>query len=204
MKRTGFIIFIVFSIAIVLAEVSFSCFQSITSETFFANHPEFIAKGFDFPVGTPNAVGYYNAQKFGENNHLGDDWNGTEGGNSDLGDDVFSIANGLVSEVYDAGGGWGNVVRIVHQTSENTYVESLYAHLETMDVKVGDGILKGSKLGTIGNAGGIYWAHLHLEIRNELSLELGGGYATDQKGYLDPTKFINGNRKIMWKIAPSR
>lgn len=108
MKRTGFIIFIVFSVAIVLAQVSFSCFQSITNETFFSNQPEFIAKGFDFPVGTPNAVGYYNAQKFGENNHLGDDWNGTGA------DDVFSIANGLVSEVYDAGGGWGNVVRIVH------------------------------------------------------------------------------------------
>lgn len=73
-----------------------------------------------------------------------------------------------------------------------------------MDVKVGDGILKGFKLGTRGNAGGIYWVHLHLEIRSELSLELGGGYATDQKGYLDPTKFINGNRKIMWKIRPSR
>ena len=29
--------------------------------------------GFDFPVGKPNAQGYYNAQKFTVNNHLGDD-----------------------------------------------------------------------------------------------------------------------------------
>ncbi len=26
--------------------------------------------------------GYYNAQVFGKNNHLGDDWNGVGGGNT--------------------------------------------------------------------------------------------------------------------------
>jgi len=204
MRNIWCILFLVFSVAIGLGEINLLLVNSSSYKTFFVNQPEFKAAGFDFPVGVPNALGYYNAQKFGVNNHLGDDWNGTGGGNSDLGDDVFSIANGYVSEVYNAGGGWGNVVRIIHKTSENTYVESLYAHLETMEVKVGEGILKGAKLGTIGNAGGIYWAHLHLEIRSELSLELGGGYATDKRGYLDPTIFINGNRKVMWKRAPAK
>jgi hypothetical protein len=45
-----------------------------------------ICDGFDYPVGKPNGKGYYNAQKFGENTHLGEDWNGVRGGNSDLGD----------------------------------------------------------------------------------------------------------------------
>ena len=29
---------------------------------------EFITNGFDYPVGKPDGEGYYNAQKFGENN----------------------------------------------------------------------------------------------------------------------------------------
>ena len=33
---------------------------------------------FDFPVGKPDAVGYYNAQEFTENDHLGEDWNGVQ------------------------------------------------------------------------------------------------------------------------------
>ncbi|MBL4587064.1 MAG: hypothetical protein JKX84_08430, partial [Flavobacteriales bacterium] len=33
-----------------------------------ANH---ISDGFDFPVGPPDAKGYYNAQPFGKNEHLG-------------------------------------------------------------------------------------------------------------------------------------
>jgi murein DD-endopeptidase MepM/ murein hydrolase activator NlpD len=72
-----------------------------------------------------------------------------------------------------------------------------------MNVRIGEGIRKGAKLGTIGNAGGIYWAHLHLEIRNEIGLELGGGYSSNKSGYLDPTKFIEGNRKVMWEKVSS-
>jgi len=50
------------------------------------------ADHFDFPVGRPDAKGYYNAQGFGKNAHLGDDWNGTGGGNSDLGDPIYEEA----------------------------------------------------------------------------------------------------------------
>ena len=41
-----------------------------------------VAAGFDFPVGPPDAQGYYDAQSFGRNRHLGEDWNGNGGGNS--------------------------------------------------------------------------------------------------------------------------
>ncbi len=168
---------------------------------FLKAHKKYRAEGFDFPVGIPDAKNYYNAQGFGENNHLGDDWNGTGGGNSDLGDPVYAVANGYVSAAYDAGGGWGNVLRIIHQVGENSYVESLYAHLDSMMVSPKTGIVKGEQIGTIGNANGAYLAHLHLEIRHQVQQTLGGGYSLDSAGYLNPTQFINSNRKIMWKMV---
>ncbi len=150
--------------------------------------------GFDFPVGKPDATGYYNAQKFTQNNHLGDDWNGTGGGNSDLGDPIYAIANGYVSFAENIYGGWGNVIRIVHYIDENKQVESLYAHCQDIYVKKGDYVAKGKLIGTIGNNDGQYLAHLHFELRNEVGLPIGGGYSLDTKGYLDPTEFIKNNR----------
>lgn len=49
-------------------------------QKFFEAHPEYHTDGFDFPVGKPDADGYYNAQDFQENYHLGEDWNGNGGG----------------------------------------------------------------------------------------------------------------------------
>lgn len=155
------------------------------------------ADGFDYPVGPPDAKGYYNAQKFGENLHLGGDWNGTGGGNSDLGDPVYSIASGIVTYAEDIRGGWGRIVRIAHNLGtleEPELIESLYAHLDTMTVDRGDTVRRGEQIGTIGNAHGAYWAHLHLEIRDTVGMPIGGGYDEDTKGYLDPTAFIKAHR----------
>ena len=153
-----------------------------------------LTDGFDYPVGKPDAKKYYNAQEFGENMHLGDDWNGVGGGNTDLGDPIYSIANGYVSFSKNVYGGWGNVIRIVHFITEDERVESLYAHCDEVFVKEGEYIKRGQKIGTIGNNAGAYLAHLHLELRSQVGMPLGGGYSSDTKGYLDPTKFIKANR----------
>ena len=150
--------------------------------------------GFDFPVGELNANGYYNAQKFTENNHLGDDWNGTGGGNTDLGDPIYAIANGYVSCSENVNGGWGNVIRIIHFIDSNKQVESLYAHCDKRLIAAGEFVKKGTQIGTIGTNNGQYLAHLHFEIRNIVNLPIGGGYSSDTEGYLDPTEFINRNR----------
>jgi murein DD-endopeptidase MepM/ murein hydrolase activator NlpD len=159
-----------------------------------------LSDGFDFPVGKPNAKGYYNAQKFGKNNHLGDDWNGNGGGNTDFGDPIYSVSNGTVTEAVQFYGGWGMVIRIAHEWNESgklKKVESLYAHMDTMLVKVGDSVSKGQLIGKIGNAEGIYYAHLHLEIRDGIGYALGGGYSINTEGYLNPTAFIKAHRKII-------
>lgn len=153
---------------------------------------------FDYPVGAPNARGYYRAQKFGGSKlHLGEDWNGIGGGNSDYGDPVYATANGKVSYCGHVRLGWGNVVMIVHPVRGGEEpVEAVYAHLAEVGVREGQVVQRGQVIGAIGDADGCYPAHLHFEIRKKAGLPLGGGYGEDPEGvFLDPTRFIDQHRK---------
>jgi len=158
-----------------------------------------IATEFDYPVGKPDGNGYYNAQKFGQNLHLGDDWNSVKGGNSDLGNPIYAVANGYVKFAEDIGGGWGKVVRIEHELVNGAMVESLYAHCNAIRVEEGSWVEKGEQIATIGTANGHYLAHLHFEIRDDITLPVGGGYSQNTEGYLDPTAFLDENRTIKHK-----
>lgn len=163
----------------------------------FNANSQYYSDGFDFPVGKPNAYNYYKAQSFGQNDHLGDDWNGRGGGNTDLGDPVYSTANGLVTYAENICCGWGKTVRIVHYLpyhSDYQYVESIYSHLNNIDVKVGQLVTRGEYIGTIGNADGMYLAHLHFEMRDFINMSIGPGYSRDKMGYMNPTDFIEWNR----------
>ena len=165
------------------------------SNSYLKNCP--VANGFVFPIGPPDAKDYYNAQPFGKNNHLGDDWNGTGGGNTDLGDPIYAIASGVVSSAKGAGPGWGNVVRIYHNIGTQAaprYIESLYAHLKTIEVAEGEVVSKSQRIGTMGNANGRYYAHLHLEVRTHIDMPIGGGYSKKVEGFIDPAKFIKAQR----------
>lgn len=153
-----------------------------------------MTNGYDFPVGKPDAKQYYNAQGFQENYHLGDDWNGVGGGNTDLGDPIYTIANGYVSFAEDIKDDWGNVIRIVHYNPDQSKIESVYAHCQSISVVKGQYITKGTVIGAIGTADDAYSAHLHLEVRDALNMPIGPGYSSDTEGYLDPTNYINNNR----------
>jgi len=167
--------------------------KAIVQDSILNYKKEFIADSFDFPVGKPNAKGYYNAQKFGKNNHLGEDWNAVTGGDSDLGDPIYATANGYVKFAEDVGGGWGNIIRILHKLPNGKKVESLYAHCDSILVKKRQWIKKGTKIGTIGTANGQYLAHLHFELRDRVNMPIGGGYSLNTDGYLNPTKFIKNH-----------
>ncbi len=162
-------------------------------DAIFSRNPSFISQQFDFPVGKPDGTNYFKAREFGQSKHLGEDWNGIGGGNSDLGDPVYSVSNGYVSFAENVCCGWGNIVRVVHKFPnhpEYPYVESFYAHLDKMHVKEGDLIKRGQLLGTIGTGDGKYSAHLHLEMRNFIDMGVGPGYSDDTFGFLVPTDFI--------------
>lgn len=173
--------------------------RSIDPFPILSRYPDFVAKSFEFPVGGKFAEGYYVAQRFeaengrfGGKKHLGEDWNTINGGDTDYAAPIYSMANGVVSEIADYGGGWGKVIRIVHEfpKTETRYYETVYAHLSTIDVVPGQIVRSSEWIGTIGDAGGVYTSHLHLELRTVIGGPLGGGYAEGTEGYLSATKFL--------------
>src|SRR5690606_33509217 len=118
-----------------------------------------VTEGFDYPVGQEDSGrklateendgdGYYNAQDFGNNNHLGEDWNGEKLGNSDWGDPVYAIAHGTIISAQPEGPEWGNVVIIRHFLSDGTEIDSLYGHLDSILIFEGE-VSRGDQIGTI-------------------------------------------------------
>ena len=158
-----------------------------------------VADAFDQPVGKPDAEGYYTCRGF-LSYHPGEDWNGLGGGNTDLGDPVYTIGNGYVVYARDAHMGWGNVVLVRHVFLENGQpqtIDSMYAHLDKIVVREGQHILRGQQVGTIGSNHGMYVAHLHFEIRKNLRIGINrSGYPRDLVNYYRPGAFIAQHRKL--------
>ena len=155
------------------------------------------AARFDFPIGSENGALSYNAQRFTDNRHLGDDLNGIGGENSDLGDPVFAVADGSVLFAREAGPGWGNVIIVLHayeETGVRKFVQSYYGHLDTILVQPRQKVRRGEQIGTIGTANGRYWAHLHFEMREFTTPFIGPGYRSDTRGWIDPSAFIASHR----------
>jgi len=161
-----------------------------------------LADGFDYPVGKPNGDGYYIFRGFSPNGHLGEDWNGNGGGNTDEGDPVYSIAHGVVVLSEDYARGWGNVVILRHAYRERNgqiaFIDSLYGHLKVRSVKVGQQVLRGQTLGTIGRGPyRMYAAHLHFEIRKDLRIGMRRElYPRTYETYYTPKQFIDPRRSL--------
>ena len=156
-----------------------------------------LATRFDMPMGSESGALVYNAQPFTENHHLGDDLNGIGGENTDLGDPVYAIANGRVIYTGWPADGWGNLILVMHayeEKGERRYVQSCYAHLSSIDIADGKIVRRGQKIGTVGNAGGKYLAHLHFELREFLTPFIGAGYRSNPAGWLNPSQFIQQHR----------
>lgn len=170
-----------------------------------------LADGFDFPVGKPNADGYYKARglRLREPKHYGEDWNGRSGGDKDLGDPVYAIADGIVTLADNVHTGWGNVVLTRHAyrdpaTGQVKYIDTLNGHLDKIMVRQGQLIKRGQQIGTIGTNFGMYPAHLHFEIRHNINIGLQRNAApNDLNNWADPTQFINRYRKLNREWRPA-
>lgn len=160
-----------------------------------------LADGFDFPAGKPDSKGYHKARGFFPNGHLGEDWNGNGGGDSDEGDPIYAIGRGVVVLSENVHVGWGNVVIVRHVYREITgkveMVDSLYGHLMERKVRVGQIIERGQLVGTMGSNFGMYPVHLHLEVRKNLAIGMNRSkFARDYSNYHSPTAFINAHRQL--------
>ncbi|MAS94867.1 MAG: peptidase M23 [Verrucomicrobiales bacterium] len=161
-----------------------------------------LADGFDIPVGKPNGDGYYVYRGFSPNGHMGEDWNGNGGGDSDEGDPVYSMGNGVVVFSEDYKRGWGNVIIIRHAFREKNgqiaFVDSLYGHLKVRSVSVGQQVTRGQLVGTIGTGPyGMYAAHLHFEIRKDLRVGMRRDlYPKTYTTYHSPRTFIQTYRRL--------
>ena len=148
---------------------------------------------FDAPMGSAAGALTYNAQKFREPNdkrggpHHGDDLNGIGGMNTDLGDPVHAVGDGLVIYAGEPSPGWGGVVVLAHRKDDGRVITSMYAHLDEIGVAVGTLVERGTVIGTVGTANGHYPAHLHFEIREGEGPDIGPGYGEALLNRVDPT-----------------
>lgn len=86
--------------------------------------------------------------------HNGTDFAGAHG------TPIYATADGVVTHA-GRQSGYGNLIKIQHEFG----IETRYAHLSRIRVKVGQRVSRGDRIGDMGNTGRSTGTHLHYEIR---------------------------------------
>ena len=87
---------------------------------------------------------------------------------------------------------YGNCVKIKHANGYYT----LYAHLRSVKVKLGERVTMGQIIGVIGETGRAFGRHLHFELRNTKDVRI------DPTGYINSDlPFLNTLKKGKYKLA---
>ncbi len=109
------------------------------------------------------------------------------------GTEIIATGNGKVVRVENKKNGYGKNVLIDHGYGFST----LYAHMYSLDVKKGDVVTKGQKLGTVGSTGTSTAPHLHYEVRvngkaiNPIDYVLDGLTPTEYQELVDKASIAN-------------
>ncbi|AXQ97734.1 M23/M56 family metallopeptidase [Pseudoalteromonas piscicida] len=116
-----------------------------------------VSKTWTYPVASPEITSKFGHVSIFRHNkaHQGLDLAGG------VGEPAMAVASGTVTIADDKTlpENYGKVVLIHH---DNGY-QSLYAHLDSIDVEVGEQVSQGEVIGTIGETGRVTGPHLHLE-----------------------------------------
>ncbi|MBT2571069.1 peptidoglycan DD-metalloendopeptidase family protein [Planococcus sp. ISL-110] len=75
---------------------------------------------------------------------------------------IVAAASGMVSYAGNMGG-YGNVVILTHSINGQTHA-TVYAHMNSINVSVGQSVSQGQQVGGMGNTGRSTGTHLHFEI----------------------------------------
>ncbi|TFD97041.1 M23 family metallopeptidase [Jeotgalibacillus sp. R-1-5s-1] len=116
--------------------------------------------------------------------HTGIDWAAPEG------EPVVASASGTVKAInrdywsnQTPFTGYGNAVLLQHTVNGQTY-ETLYAHLSSINVSVGQNVAQGALVGGVGNTGYSFGNHLHFELHV-------GPYDGFQSNAVNPLPYLN-------------
>lgn len=123
--------------------------------------------------------------KGGRRNHKGIDLVHTTQGKVN-GMWVVAAYGGFVTKAYKSPS-YGNCVMIQH---ENGYM-TVYAHMQddSLQVRAGQYVHAGTRLGKVGNTGNSYGAHLHFELWK-------GKWVYGGNNHIDPYPVLTGEQKI--------
>jgi murein DD-endopeptidase MepM/ murein hydrolase activator NlpD len=162
-----------------------------------------VADEFDTPLRPPDGAGAVISFPFQEKGNLGESWT-TAKGDAALGEPVYSVADGWVSVSQDFANAFGKAVFICYRLPEGRwppFVEVMYAELDSIDVRAGQFVKRGQRIGAVGNAGGTYsvasgaaGASLRWEVRQTVGMGLGPGFEANASGWLGPSDFISAHR----------
>jgi murein DD-endopeptidase MepM/ murein hydrolase activator NlpD len=114
---------------------------------------------------------------------------------------VYAVASGVVVFATRFSS-WGNMIVIRHDPLANNgrVMYSRSAHVDTIQVRVGQRVRRGEQIATIGNAFGQWAYHLHFDLSPTTILETqpqhwpGKNLADLLRNYVDPRLFIEQNR----------
>lgn len=99
------------------------------------------------------------------------------------GTDIVAIADGEVLWVDNDPSGYGNYLRVYHP---GFLIHSFMGHMSRVDVKVGQQVKQGQKLGAMGNTGNSTGPHVHFEIRLGTKFQYAEGTFGHRNGRVDP------------------
>ena len=95
---------------------------------------------------------------------------------------IVSAADGVVSYASPLST-YGNLIMVTHSIDGQTFT-SLYAHLSSIKVKVGQEVSKGQLIGGMGATGNVTGTHLHFEIHT-------GTWEGMTKNSVNPLRYIS-------------
>lgn len=95
---------------------------------------------------------------------------------------IVAAADGQVFRSYYSST-YGNAIFITHNVNGKVYT-TVYAHMESRNVRGNETVKKGQVIGYMGNTGRSYGAHLHFEMHE-------GPWNLEKTNAVDPRKYIN-------------
>jgi LysM repeat protein len=153
--------FIRVGMEIIIPDIEAPCVEPVKASKPTSSNPTYAVQDYSGPV----IKGYFmrpmasGCLTQGVHGHNGIDFSGAP-----IGTSIVASAAGTITVAINNGGyngGYGNYVVISHANGTQT----LYGHMNSVSVKVGQQVVQGQKIGGMGNSGKSTGPHLHFEIR---------------------------------------